>query len=677
MQIQSTPTSIDINLLISNINTDDLFTYICQYDFDVQMKLLSMLYQPYMEPKLIKYTEYIFSLSSEHRQLDKLIEVISVVVNKMNSYSFEKFLPIITLGLTSIKFATKLLALNMISLFAKTHKEVSAQYMPEIISKLIGVAPDPKPQVRAQLALTFIDQVNTIDNVDVKHLFSIVISAYTSPAENTQKALDALIATPFVNDVDIPTMGFLVPLLTRSMKEKKMVYQRRAAVVIQTLCKLLKNPVYAKPFYPVLEQVLTRGYEEIAEPEIRQVCANSLEVLKRVHDQGINKILESYTSDQCNEQVSTIVNINGFDGSNELVAYLSDLVFTLVKHENKNKNTWVSCIKPYLSKIITDEELLNHVTNEITETIIKEINIEEHNPEDNEENLCDCVFSLAYGTRVLLHQTPFKVKLGRRYGILGSNGAGKSTLMRAISNKSLADFPNIEATFVEHHIPEEKQEMIVLDYIMADEKIQAKGVTREQVIENLAEVNVSEHMMNAPLYTLSGGNVQRVNIILAKLRADPLLLLDEPTNHIDQGTIKWLKEYIKGLKNTTCLIISHDIKFLDDVCTNIIHYENLKLKFYRGNVTEFVKQKPEAAFYFETSSQDVLSFSFPEPGQLEGVKSLTKAVLKMRDCSFQYPGTPKPQLTNVNMQVSMASRVVICGVNGSGKTTLVKLLLVK
>lgn len=673
MQTQST--SIDINLLMSNINTDDLFTCICHYEMDVQIQLLTMLYQPYMEPNLINYLEYIFGLSADYKQLEKLTQVTQVIINKINPVAWEKVFPIVKLGLTSIKFSTKLLGLNVLSQFAKSHSKVAAQYMPEIIRELIGVVSDPKPQVKAQVNVTFTDQVNTIDNVDVKHLFSVVISAYTSPAENTQKALDALIATPFVNDVDIPTMGFLVPLLTRSMREKKMVYQRRAAVVIQTLCKLLKNPVYAKPFYPVLEPVLSRGYEEIADPEIRQVCSNSLEVLNRVHEQGMNKILESYTQTQCAEQVGTLVSAHGFDGSHELVSYVADLVFTLVKHENKDRTSWVNCIRPYLSKVITDEEILSKLTEQITETIIKEINIEEHNPEDDEENLCDCVFSLAYGTRVLLHQTPFKVKIGRRYGILGSNGAGKSTLMRAIANKSLADFPNIEATFVEHHIPEEKQEMIVLDYILADEKIQAKGVTREQVIENLAEVNVSEHMMNAPLYTLSGGNVQRVNIILAKLRADPLLLLDEPTNHIDQGTIKWLKEYIKGLKTTTCLIISHDIKFLDDVCTNIVHYENLKLKFYRGNVTEFVKQKPEAAFYFQTSSQDVLAFSFPEPGPLEGVKSLTKAVLKMRDCSFQYPTTPKPQLSNVNIQVSMASRVVICGVNGSGKTTLVKLLV--
>jgi elongation factor 3 len=122
------------------------------------------------------------------------------------------------------------------------------------------------------------------------------------------------------------------------------------------------------------------------------------------------------------------------------------------------------------------------------------------------------------------------------------------------------------------------------------------------------------------------------------------------------------------------LIVSHDVKFLDAVCTNIIHYEGLKLKFYRGNLAEFVKQKPEAIQYYQLAS-DVLAFNFPEPGPLEGVKSLTKAVLKMKDCSFQYSSAPKPQLQNVSIQVSMSSRVAICGVNGAGKSTLVKLLV--
>ena len=53
------------------------------------------------------------------------------------------------------------------------------------------------------------------------------------------------------------------------------------------------------------------------------------------------------------------------------------------------------------------------------------------------------------------------------------------------------------------------------------------------------------------------------------------------------------------------------LQFLDAVCTNIMHYEkNLKLKTYPGNLSEFVKQKPEAKAYYELSSDNV-AFNFP------------------------------------------------------------------
>ena len=103
----------------------------------------------------------------------------------------------------------------------------------------------------------------------------------------------------------------------------------------------------------------------------------------------------------------------------------------------------------------------------------------------------------------------------------------------------------------------------------------------------------------------------------AMLLEPDMLLLDEPTNHLDQFAVKWLTEYVINLKTCTCLLVSHDTKFLDAVCTNIIHYENLKLKSYRGNLSDFVKQKPEAKAYYELSS-DLVAFSFPEPGPLEG-----------------------------------------------------------
>ena len=59
-----------------------------------------------------------------------------------------------------------------------------------------------------------------------------------------------------------------------------------------------------------------------------------------------------------------------------------------------------------------------------TTTGTANLSAEKADPEDEEEDLCNATFSLAYGTRVLLHQTPFRVKIGRKYGLVGPNGAG-------------------------------------------------------------------------------------------------------------------------------------------------------------------------------------------------------------------------------------------------------------
>ena len=95
-------------------------------------------------------------------------------------------------------------------------------------------------------------------------------------------------------------------------------------------------------------------------------------------------------------------------------------------------------------------------------------------------------------------------------------------------------------------------------------------------------------------FSLLGGWRMKLALSRAMLLNPDMLLLDEPTNHLDQFAVKWLTDYVINLKTCTCLLVSHDTKFLDAVCTNIIHYENLKLKSYLGNLSDFVKTKPEA-----------------------------------------------------------------------------------
>ena len=157
------------------------------------------------------------------------------------------------------------------------------------------------------------------------------------------------------------------------------------------------------------------------------------------------------------------------------------------------------------------------------------------------------------------------------------------------------------------------------------------------------------------------------------MRAD-VFLLDEPTNHLDPGNVKWLQDYLKNHVEITSLIVSHDSSFLDEVCTDVYHYEpGKKLASYKGNLSDFVKIKPEAKSYYTLSAANS-SFRFPPPGILSGVKSQTRAILRMRDCTFTYSGASKPSLHDVTCQLSLSSRVAIIGPNGAGKSTLIKIL---
>jgi len=47
-----------------------------------------------------------------------------------------------------------------------------------------------------------------------------------------------------------------------------------------------------------------------------------------------------------------------------------------------------------------------------------------------------------------------------------------------------------------------------------------------------------------------------------------------------------IASYLQNWKKTL-LIVSHDQSFLDNVCTDIIHLDQQKLKYYRGNYGEY------------------------------------------------------------------------------------------
>ena len=114
-------------------------------------------------------------------------------------------------------------------------------------------------------------------------------------------------------------------------------------------------------------------------------------------------------------------------------------------------------------------------------------------------------------------------------------------------------------------------------------------------------------------------------------------------------------------------------RFLDNVTTDIIHYETKKvgnrylfysfvhfwltmpsqLVYYPGNLSHFVATHPEAKSYYTLAATSV-KFAFPSPGSLMGVRSNTRAILKMSNCTFTYPGKSTPNLMDVSCALTLS-----------------------
>merc|ERR1712087_207634 len=294
------------------------------------------------------------------------------------------------------------------------------------------------------------------------------------------------------------------------------------------------------------------------------------------------------------------------------------------------------------------------------------------------------------------------LKRNRFYGLLGPNQCGKTTLMRAIANEQLEGFPKrdeLKSVFVEHEIQDEEVgvqddgfPILSVDkpgwwWVMhtCNDIYQVEKHVTEEVVKDLMKSigfgypggpDRAANLEN-PVTSYSGGWKMKMQLCAAQLMNADVLMLDEPTGHLDVDNIKWLEDWLESFTGSI-ICTSHFTPFLDKMCTHIIDFQERKLKTFKGTkgktLTQFVEKYPEKKAYFELSNE-VMKFTFPEPGPMEGVKSRSKVILKMNDVTFQYPTKDKPTIMDVNLTVSQVSRVAVIGANGAGKSTAIKVLV--
>ncbi len=178
-----------------------------------------------------------------------------------------------------------------------------------------------------------------------------------------------------------------------------------------------------------------------------------------------------------------------------------------------------------------------------------------------------------FDDRIVLENLNYNFYEGNSYALIGASGAGKTTLLNIIGKLEEADSGDIIVNDINLNNIKEKdyfknylsylfqnfglienksiQENLMLAFV--GEKI-GKLEKQQKMNEALKRVHL-EVKLNRKIYTLSGGEAQRVALAKTILKDSPIILADEPTASVDQKNSEEIIELILSLKKENKIII--------------------------------------------------------------------------------------------------------------------------
>jgi elongation factor 3 len=613
-------------------------------------------------------------------------KVGQAIVAKLSIQAFSHTLPLFCDAMnTEAKWRTKIGALKLLGAYIirveSMDRDLLSACLPELMPMLTPMLHDTKPEVESLAVATTLLAMKGITNRDIEPFTDALLRAM-QVREETEETIQKLGGVVFVQNIEGSALSVVVPLLVAGFRQSKALVKRMCARIVGNMSKLVNEPLEAAPFLGTLIPALFDAIDTIADPEARDVATKTHAALEKIEELAAVAAAKNAFRNTAVifEQLSAKLAMPSTQSAT--IRYIAAITSALIKTKTTDIQEYVDELKPYLQAIKAGGSTCKWLHAEA----LKVITVDEDTgaaDDDEGEDLCDCEFTLAYGTKILLHNTRMRLKKGKKYGLLGQNDCGKTTLMRAVAEGSVDGFPDgadVKTVFVEADIQGELSHLDCVHYILEWPAIKELGATEQQVRDVLLTVGFSEGKAagsggdcDDPISSLSGGWRMKLALARAMLQKADILLMDEPTNHLDVKNVKWVESYINSLTTTTVIMVSHDSGLLDHCCNYILQITQLKLKLHKGNLSAFVATHPEAKSYFEFKANK-FKFSFPQPSFLEGVKSRGKALMKMDNVTFCYPGNTVPTISDISIRASMASRVACVGVNGAGKSTMIKVL---
>ena len=334
-------------------------------------------------------------------------------------------------------------------------------------------------------------------------------------------------------------------------------------------------------------------------------------------------------------------------------------------------------------------------------------------------------FSYTLGGHKILDNVSFSVNEGELILLCGATACGKTTLLKSMKPElapngirsgclffdgmDISSVPSKQSASEIGYVMQRPENQTVTDRVRSELAFgcESLGLPQNEIHRRIAEISVFfslSDILDAELSTLSGGQLQLLNLASAVAMYPKLLLLDEPTAQLDPIAsgefIRTLYRLTREL-SITVIIAEHRFSELLSVADRVLFLENGKvgafdfpkaavkkmcmspslgssmpwgLQIWNNCVEQTGNISPPLRL---SESRNMLRTSFGLEGksiaETPGIRS-DETALRLKNVCFAYSGKGRDIISHADLEVKKGECFAVLGGNGSGKSTLLSVI---
>lgn len=227
-----------------------------------------------------------------------------------------------------------------------------------------------------------------------------------------------------------------------------------------------------------------------------------------------------------------------------------------------------------------------------------------------------------FGKKTAVDNLSFTVRQQEVFGLLGANGAGKSTAIETMLGLKKADGGS--AVILGMDPVKERKKIFERVGVQLQSSNYQNNIRVEEICEEIAALYKNradyhqllcqfklDEMRKQPVDKLSGGEHQKLSVVLALIPKPELVFLDELTTGLDAAARREVWQALKKLKEEglTIFLTTHYMEEAESLCDRVLLIKKGR-KITEGTIKEVIEASPydnlEEAYLWYMGEEDVL-----------------------------------------------------------------------